>query len=280
MPPGVERVQLLSNNGVNLQQNEQALSLKINNLLTGDSRGVFKTLNLDIRQYGKLSMYLHAESVTGQRPLKDNELYAVVRVGQDFLNNYYEIKIPLKITPPGTYPRGQEEKVWPIENNLDFSLRDLIDLKLRRNNLGRSLSNIYREVSGNKTISILGNPNLGEVRGILVAIENPLKLDGAIVNTEVWVNELRLSQLDERGGWAASGRVDLTLADLGTISVSANTHTQGFGTLEQWVNERARENLMQFDAAATIDAGNLVPKAARLSFPIYASINRTLLTPV
>lgn len=279
MPPGIERVQLLSNNGVNLQQNEQAMSLKISNLLTGDARGVFKTLNLDIRQYGKLSMNLHAESVTGQRPIKDNEMNAIVRIGQDFLNNYYEIKIPLRITPAGTYTRGQEEKVWPLENNLDFSLRSLIDLKLLRNNSGGSVTKIFRQPLDNKTISIMGNPNLGEVRGIMVAIENPLKPDGAVINTEVWVNELRLSQLDESGGWAALGRVDLNLADLGTLTVSGNTYTQGFGTIEQRVNERAKDNLVQFDAAASIDAGRLIPKGARLSLPVYASINRTILTP-
>lgn len=279
MPPGVERVQLLSNNGVNLQQNEQAMSLKIRNLSTGDSRGVFKTMNLDIRQFGKLSMYVHAESVPGERPLKDNEMNAVVRIGQDFLNNYYEIKIPLKITAPGTYTRGQEEKVWPTANNLDISLRSLIDLKLKRNSSGASVTKIFRTVLDNKTISIMGNPNLGEVRGILFAIENPLQQDGAIVNTEVWANELRLSQLDENGGWAALGRVDLTLADLGTLTISANTHTQGFGTIEQRVNERAKENLLQFDAAASIDAGKLMPKQARISLPVYASINRTILTP-
>ncbi len=279
MPPNVERVQLLSNNGVNLQQNEQAMSLKVSNLPTGESRGVFKTMNLDIRQYGKLSMYLHVESVIGQRPLKDNDLYAIVRIGQDFLNNYYEIKIPLAVTLPGIYTRGQEEKIWPELNNLDFSLRDLIDLKMRRNQAGTSITNIYRETVGSKVFSIMGNPNLGEVRGILVGVENPLRPDGPTFSAEMWVNELRLSQLDERGGWAASGRVDLTLADLGSISVSANTHTQGFGTIEQRVNERARENLVQFDAAATIDAGKLLPKAAKLSVPLFASINRTILTP-
>ncbi|MEO8173885.1 MAG: cell surface protein SprA, partial [Sediminibacterium sp.] len=279
MPPGVERVQLLSNNGVNLQQNEQAMSLKLTNLFPGDARAVFKTFNLDIRQYGKMSMYLHAESVTGQRPLKDYEMNAIVRIGQDFLNNYYEIKIPLKVTPPGTYTRGQEEKIWPVENNLDFALRALIDLKLKRNNAGVSATQIYRQLLDNKTISILGNPNLGEVRGIMVAIENPVKLDGQPVNTEVWVNELRLSQLDENGGWAALGRIDLTLADLGTITVSGNTHTQGFGTIEQRVNERAKDNLIQFDAAGNIDAGKLIPKKARLSIPIYAGINRTIYTP-
>ncbi len=279
MPPGVERVQLLSNNGVNLQQNEQAMSLQVRNLQNGDSRAVFKTLNLDIRQYGQLSLYLHAESVPGQRALDDDQIFAVVRIGQDFLNNYYEIKIPLKITPPGTYPRGQEARVWPAANELNIRLRDLIDLKLRRNDLGGTVLNIYRENIDGKIYSIRGNPNLGEIRGILVGVENPYKPDAPAISTEMWVNELRLSDMDERGGWAALGRVDLTLADLGTLSVSANTRSQGFGTIEQRVNERARDNLMQFDISTSIDAGKLLPRQARLSLPVYASINRTVLTP-
>lgn len=279
IPPGIERVQQLSNNGVNLLQNEQSISLQARNLFSGDARAIFKTMNLDMRQFGKLSMFIHAESVTGQRPVKNGEINAVIRIGQDFLNNYYEIKIPLNVTPPGTYAKGQELAVWPADNNLDFSLRDLIDLKLRRNTVGAPLNNIYREVLGNKTYSIMGNPNLGEVRGFLIAVENPYKIDGPIQNTEVWVNELRLSEIDEHGGWAALGRVDFTLADLGTVSVSANTHTQGFGTIEQRVNERARDNLVQFDAAASINAGKLLPKKAKISMPVYASISQTMRTP-
>jgi len=279
IPPGIERVQQLSNNGINLLQNEQSISLQAKNLFTGDARAIFKTMNLDMRQFGKLSMFIHAESVTGQRPLLNGEINAVIRIGQDFLNNYYEIKIPLNITPPGTYAKGQELAIWPEANNLDFSLRELIDLKLRRNASNYPLSNIYREILGNKTFSIMGNPNLGEVRGFLIAIENPYRLDGKIANTEVWVNELRLSEIDEHGSWAALGRIDFTLADLGTVSVSANTHTQGFGSIEQRVNERARDNLVQFDAAASINAGKLFPKEAKLSMPVYASISQTLRTP-
>jgi len=279
MPPNVERVQLLSNNGVNLQQNEQALSLRINNLVSGGTRGVFKTFNLDLRRYSKLSMYLHAESVVGQRKLVDDELFAIIRIGQDFLNNYYEVKLPLKITPPGNYPRGQEEKIWPTENNIDFDMRDLIDLKLLRNNSSASITNIFRRTIGNKIFSIMGNPNLGEVRGMLVGLENPLRGDGQSASVEAWMNELRLSGLDENGGWAALGRVDLVLADLGTLSVSANRYTQGFGTIEQRVNERAKDNLVQFDVAANIDAGKLAPKKARLSIPVYASLNKSIRTP-
>lgn len=281
MPPGIQRVQLLSNNGVNLLQNEQAMSLRVQNLRNGEARAVFKNLNLDMRQYGKLSMFVHAESVPKFPSVRDNELNAVIRIGQDYLNNYYEVKIPLKVTPEGRYAQTEadELKVWPDSNNLDFSLQELVNLKLRRNSSGASLSQIYREKSGNKTFSVMGNPNLGEVSGVLIGVENAIDGNTLPLSAEVWINELRLSQLDENGAYAALGRVDVQLADLGTISVSANTYTQGWGSIEQRLNERARDNMVQFDAAATIEAGKLLPKAANLSVPIYASINKTIRKP-
>jgi cell surface protein SprA len=277
IPPGVERVATLSNNGVNLLQNEQAMSLQLKNLVKGDARAVFKTLNLDLRQYGQLSMYLHAESVVGLPKIGDGEMTAVVRIGQDFLNNYYEIRVPLKVTPPGSYPKGSEI-VWYPSNNLDFALQELVALKNRRNATG-NISTYYSETIGNKSFAIFGNPNLGEVKSMLIGVQNTMADAGSLGSAEVWVNELRLSKLDESGGWAALGRVDLQLADLGTVSVSANTYTAGFGTIEQKVNERARDNMIQYDAALTIDAGKLVPKKARLSIPIYASINKTTKRP-
>ncbi len=279
IPPGIERVQALSNNGVNLLQNEQAMSLQLRNLPSGDARGVIKNLNFDLRQYGQLSMFVHAESMPAPSvKLEDYEANALIRIGQDFLSNYYEIKVPLKVTPPRTnYPKG-DTTVWPPENNLDFLMQDLVQLKQRRNTSSTSPSTIYQEVIGNKVYSILGNPNLGEVKGIMIAVQNG-NIDPKPINLEVWVNELRLSRLDEKGGWAALGRVDVQLADLGTVSVSANTYSAGFGTLEQRVNERARDNMIQFDAALTIDAGKLVPKNAGLSIPVYASINKTIRKP-
>ncbi len=275
IPPGIERVQSLSNNGINLLQNEQSMSLRVRNLADGESRAVFKTLNLDMRQYGKLSMFIHAEALVGTT-LENNQANAVIRIGQDFLNNYYEIKIPLEITPAGT---SDPNRIWPDSNNLDFALSELINLKLRRNSSGAPIGGIYREQIGTKTYSILGNPNLGEVRGFLIGVENPSDGTHASINTEVWVNELRLSELDEHGGYAALGRVDMQLADLGTLSISANTYTQGWGGLEQRVNERARNSMLQYDAALNIDAGRLLPKKLGISIPVYASINRTILTP-
>jgi cell surface protein SprA len=117
-------------------QNEQAMSFKIRNLAANDIRGAFKTMNLDMRQYGSLHMFLHAESIVGSQQVNNNQLNAVIRIGSDFLNNYYEIKIPLRVTPPGNYPNTEagQKRVWPDSNNLDFDIQDLVQLKIRRNN--------------------------------------------------------------------------------------------------------------------------------------------------
>ncbi|TKK69421.1 cell surface protein SprA [Ilyomonas limi] len=275
IPPGIERVQALSNNGINLLQNEQSMSLRVQNLTDGDARAVFKTLNLDMRQYGELSMFIHAESL-GIDNLQDGQVNAVVRIGQDFLNNYYEVKIPLKITRWGA---SDPAIIWPEANNLDFALSELVNLKIRRNSSNAPINTIYREVIDGKTFSVMGNPNLGEVRGFLIGVENPKDGSTSSIGTEVWINELRLSHIDERGGYAALGRVDMQLADLGTLSVSANTYSTGWGGIEQRVNERALNSMVQYDAALEIDAGRLLPKKAGITIPVYASINKTIMIP-
>lgn len=274
IPPGIERVQELSNNGINLLQNEQSMSLQINNLQKHDSRAVFKTLNLDLRQYGEMNMFIHAESGLKQSPqLINGQVAAIIRIGQDFQQNYYEVKIPLQVTPFGTTAANV---IWPDSNNLNLVLNDLIQLKIRRNTQNYPIDSFYSEKVGDRTYALRGNPNFGQVEGILIAVENET---GVTISTEVWVDELRLSKIDEKGGYAALGRVDMQLADLGTLSVSANTYSYGFGAIDQQINQRARDNMFQYDAALNIDAGKLLPQRFGISIPVYASINKTILTP-
>jgi cell surface protein SprA len=52
------------------------------------------------------------------------------------------------------------------------------------------------------------------------------------------------------GGWAALGRVDLQLGNLGNLVIAGNMHTIGYGDLEQKFNQRYRDNYYQYDIAA------------------------------
>lgn len=285
-PKDIERQQTLSANGVNLLLNEQAMDLQFCNMPKGDARGVIQTFpNKDLRQYKKMEMYLHAERSTKTGiGLNNKDLTAVIRIGTDFVNNYYQIRIPLNLTPAsasGMNPDGSDynDSLWQPVNSLDVELQTLIKLKMARNaDPNATVSRIYRQLQTNgQEYAVMGSPNLAEVRGIMIGVENTNQSAGAC--GEVWVNELRLVSLDEKGGAAALGRADITLADLGTISVSANTHTAGFGTLEQRVNERYRDNFMQFDVSANLEMGKLLPKRAGISIPVFASYNQTVSTP-
>ncbi|HEY0298254.1 MAG TPA: cell surface protein SprA, partial [Arachidicoccus sp.] len=280
MPPGVQQLQTLqgagsvSNGSVYLEK-EQSMSLNITNLKKNDSRAVIKNINLDMRKYGEMSMFIHAESIAGQASVNNNDLVAVVRLGQDFISNYYEIRIPLQVTLPN--PSATAEQIWPDSNRLLVALQELVNLKLDRNASRVALNAVYKEQRGNETYSVKGNPNLAEVSSLLIGVENAQNAQP--LSADVWVDELSLSQMSETGGWAAQGRVDVQLADLGSLSVSANSYSAGFGTIEQNVNERETNSMMQYDASLTIDAGRLFPKKLSFSIPFYASYNKTVLTP-
>lgn len=280
-PREIERVQTLSNNGVNLLQNEQSINLRFCDLAYDDGKAIFQTFaNRDLRQFKKLQLYIHAEKATGT-VLSDDDLYASVRIGSDFVSNYYEVRIPLKLTPlnTGLDPDGDayNDTLWIEANSLDLELQALTRIKTARNLSSSPVNVVYSELQPNgHTYSIMGNPNLGEVKGILMGVKNN-KANNAC--GDVWFNELRLASLDEKGGWAGLARIDANLADLGTITVAANTHSTGFGTLEQRVNDRFRDNFLQFDAAANLELGKLLPKNAALSIPFFASITQSISTP-
>ncbi|MGG9970259.1 cell surface protein SprA [Ferruginibacter sp. SUN002] len=284
-PKDIERQQIQSNNGVNLLQNEQSMSLRFCGMGKGDTRGVFQTFaNRDLRQYKNLAMYIHAEnSIKTPFGIADKDMNAIIRIGTDFVNNYYEIKIPLYLTDLDDANLNPDsdaynDSLWKAINSLNVDLTTLTKLKQERNLCGNcSVTDIYRKAQTNgQTYAVMGDPNLGEIRGVLISIENE---NSPSACGEVWVNELRLSSIDEQGGWAAMGRVDMTLADLGTLTASVSTHSQGFGTLEQRANDRYRDDYKQFDVAATLELGKLLPKKAAISIPVFASYSQAISTP-
>jgi cell surface protein SprA len=271
-PPGVVRQQELSSNNVNLLLNEQAMSLQICNLLQGDVRGVYKTTNFDLRRYGTLDMFVHAEAVV-QGGVNDNDMDYIVRLGSDFVSNYYEIRVPMRVTQWGD---TAAQDIWPSKNNLNLALSRLVKLKVDRNNRGTT-NNYYKETDADgRSYAILGNPNLGAIQAFFLGVQN---VNRSTVCTEVWFNELRLTNISEKGGWAAVGKVDIKLADLGTVTVSGSNRSVGWGTIDQSTNQRSLENDAEIDAAVNIDAGKLLPKKAAVSIPVYAGLTKTTSTP-
>ena len=96
---------------------------------------------------------------------------------------------------------------------------------------------------------------------------------------EVWMNELRLSGLDERGGLAAIGKIDATLADFGAATIAANYSAVGYGGLEDKVHQRSREEVIGFDVATNLELGNFLPERTGIKIPFYAQYSQTTRLP-
>ena len=288
LPPGVSRVLDPSQPQIR-QENEQALSLKVTDLAAQDARAVYKNTNYDLRQYKRLQLFTHAEAPKlDVNDLADGDLAVFIRLGSDYKNNYYEYEVPLKLTPHGEYNYNNTEHqkiVWPAENMLNFRLQVLTDLKLERNRQKRSGENgvsfqtIYlgRDPDNeSNTIRVKGNPSLSEVKTIMIGVRNVRnKLKGG----EVWVNELRLTDFNEEGGWAANANLNVALSDLGTVNVGGRIETAGFGALDQSLNERRMEDFKQYNVATSIELGKLFPEKTQVSIPFYYAYSKETYDP-
>ena len=102
LPPGISRM-FDSSQPQLLQQNEQALSMKITDLSPADARAVYKSTAYDLRRYKRLQMFAHAEApIDESKTLSNGDFSVFIRLGSDYKNNYYEYEVPLDLTPHST----------------------------------------------------------------------------------------------------------------------------------------------------------------------------------
>lgn len=285
LPPNIEQeTDVASTNLRSL--NEQSLQLKTCGLRDGDARAAFRNVEFDIRSYKKLRMYVHAESGDPSNPLNYGDVSVFLRLGNDFDQNYYEYEIPAVISP---FNNNDPYSVWPTANDMEIEFAKLNDVKIQRNQAGTPVNERYMIMDGDRRIWVKGNPNLAEMRTVMVGIRNPKK-DGAEANpwtndsgadrcVEVWVNELRLTDFDQHGGWAALARVNTTLADLGTLSVAGNYSTPYWGSIDKRVSERQRETKMGLDVAANLEMGKFLPEESGIKVPLFIGYSENVSNP-
>lgn len=288
LPPGVER-EMLNNNNTVIRQNEQSLSLVVKQLEPKDSRGVFKNTQFDVRQYKRIKMFMHAEKIeASDYSNSETPLVGYLRIGTDLSQNYYQIELPLSFTP---HESISPEVIWPEENEIDLPLKVLSTVK----SMGiqdQSLDEItfYDYIddqlvpvdefsarrSGVMRIGIKGNPSLASIRTMMVGVKNQ---DNRYARAEIWFNELRLSGLDNKGGWAAIAAMDLNMADVMNLSVNGSRSTSGFGGIDQMPNERDREDVKAYDLVTNINVGDLLPDKWGIQLPLNYGISEELVTP-
>ncbi len=287
-PPGIDREINLGTTEL-IRMNEQSMVLKVADLIDGDARAAFKTTDFDFRQYKNLKMFVHAEKMYKDEDLDYGDLTVFLRFGSDFTENYYEYEIPLKFTP--WYPGRDPEAIWPQSDEFDINLEELVKIKHNRNikmrgpNSNISTNKPYIEYKGDDKITILGVPSISDVQAIMIGVRNPKKQvltdddDGRPKSAEIWVNELRLTDFNTKGGWAATARVSAQLADLGKITVSGAHSTPNFGSLDQKINETQRESVSEFDISTDLQLGMFFPEEAGIKLPMHYDYSEAHVVP-
>ncbi len=282
LPPGISRVTDPSQPQLT-EANEQALCLMVKNLSKDESKAIYRNTTLDLRRYKHIQMFVHANHlINDETSLQDDQLAVFVRFGSDYRNNYYEYLIPLKLTPDrndyNKYNLDDCRTVWPKENMLDIDLSKLTNLKKARNRARASGTASYTTEfsdydpdNANNRITILGNPSLGEVKTMMIGVRN---IAGNLKSGEVWVNELRLQEVNNNGGWAASGNLNVQLSDVGNVNLTGKIITEGFGGLEEGISQRRTDDYKTYSLTTNFELGKFFPDKMNVTAPIYYSITQ------
>lgn len=277
-PPGIQREVDFSAPQA-FAQNEQSLSLQVCDLRDGDARAAFKNISTDLRRYGKMRMFIHAEGLTDA--LRNGDLHAFIRIGTDLTGNYYEFQMPLNVTvPPTTDPNA----IWPASNEMVIDLEELINTKIARTNANFPFTSVYERQGPNGIYRVVGLPDLSQARVVMLGVRNPKSKpgngdDGLTKCGEVWFNELRMTDFASRGGFAATGRVLAKLADFGNMQLTGSLSTVGWGGIDKKLNERSLDDQYQYDVQGNFELGKFFPVKTGLSIPIFLSYGNTTIRP-
>ncbi|MEH6407688.1 MAG: cell surface protein SprA, partial [Leeuwenhoekiella sp.] len=133
--------------------------------------------------------------------------------------------------------------------------------------------------TGNLRIGIKGNPSFGDIRTLMLGLKNGNGTNGRDICGEAWFNELRLSDLQNKGGWAGILNLDANLADFATVSATGRQTTVGFGGIDEGPNQRSREDVKSYDLVTNINAGQLLPKKWGLQIPFNYAVGEEVITP-
>jgi cell surface protein SprA len=287
LPPGIERQQLATAFAANARQNEQSLGVRIANLQKCKAKAAFKLFSSDLRIYERLKMFVHAESAEGTA--LNGKLCAFMRVGADFENNYYEYELPLSVSDQRNLPvsgNGQitdlakyRDEVWLKNNTFDFALALFTKAKLERNAKSVSLTEeyIYTDPDNpmNK-VKVKGNPDIGLVKGIMVGVSNK---DDSPHDVELWINELRCTGLNENAGGAALARMDVKMADFGNLALAGSYLGVGYGSIDQKVQQRSREQVTEYSVNGRFELGKFFPVKSGIHVPFNIQHSNNTRTP-
>jgi cell surface protein SprA len=226
-PPGVIRERDKTQPDQVILGNEQSLALILDGLRRGDSRQVYRSFAvrpLDLFNYKAMKMFVHGDNAFGFFGPDRYDAEVFIRFGSDSLN-FYEYRAPVH---PG----------WDPLNDMNIVFSELTSVKASRDSVNKlfidPVSKYRKDAPPGASYGIRGNPSLRQIREISIGIENPAAQGGRFpLVGQVWVNELRLTDVNNAKGYAYHFDTQVKLADLGGVSFNYAKTDPNFHALDQ-----------------------------------------------
>ena len=270
-PPGVAGV---IDPVTKLQQMEQSLVLKFENLLTGHSGSasqIYYSQAKDFTTYRTLRMFVHGD-VWSSAGVDTGVAQFFFRFGAD-TSNFYEYHTMIY---PGWDPRN--------EVNIDFD--ELTNLKYQKLKEGGTKADT---TSGH--FRIHGNPSLSTIKQLTVGVKSLAYLPRAskggetpgtweTISGEVWVDELRLSNARDDPGLASRLTVNATLADLGGVTFNMSRMDAEFQSLGAGSRSDAQKSSKSDESIqANLNLDKFLPEKWGFSLPASGSYSKSTQLP-
>lgn len=246
--------------------NEQSLDLILNGLRDDSTRFVYKVYPqaMDVFNYRTMKMYVHGDPTFNYVDSTDYDAAVYLRFGTD-ANNFYEYRQPIK---PG----------W---QDFTIDLASLTSLKEKRDSVNQV---IPRAAANNgvpgATYWVEGNPSLQDVTYFQIGVENPPHTGTPLpLNGQIWVDVLRLTNVNNTPGLAYRLSSTLQLADLGSISFNYTSVDPYFHSLTtQFGSLNAQRN---WGISGSFNLDRLLPRDwSGTSIPFYYDHTESFSNPL
>jgi len=249
-PPGVEPY---IDPVTNIEEAQRGLSLKFVDLQK-DAEGVAAKELFTTESYsGYRCMEMYVHGYDGLE--RSDSLMFYLRLGLDSIN-YYEY-------------RTFVEAGWAESNHVKIDFNEITALKDKADQALVGSSNILEDSTD--VYRVVGRPNIGEVRFISTSVKNH---GHNAVTGEVWIDELRVTDVRKDVGNAVRLAVNGTLADLLTYGFTYDHRDAFFRELSQATRGGSKNNLgsgeetTQISVSSTLNMNKFLPRSWSARLPV------------
>lgn len=250
----------------NVRSKEQSLSLVVHGLPPQDPAWVTRTLYTveSLIEYKKLKVFIHGGG-TQMATFPDDQVEFLFKFGADTSTNYYEY---IQTLYPG----------WDARNEIVIDFNALTSLKLDRPSDTTRWSEVYND--DGDSILVQGNPSLTYIQYMSFGVRRKHPEPPTVkIATEIWIDELRVSDVYRDPGMAGRASMTINFADFANFTADINAQQAEFHNINIRVPGAYPSDQFNQSYSGSLHLDKLVNPRWGLNVPLTLNYSKNVSTP-